>query len=290
MKVCGFSFIRNAIKYDYPIEEALRSILPICDKIFVAVGKSEDDTRALVESISDKIVIIDTIWSDIRAGGRALALETDKAYHSIDETYDWCFYIQGDEVVHEKDLTLIQQAMKNNLEDSKVEGLLFNYLHFYGSYEYLATSGKWYDKEIRIVRQLPDLFSYGDAMGFRIKPNRKLNVKSIDAHIYHYGWVKDPIHQQAKQLTFNKLWLDDEELSSHLNLDQKSFDYSMIDKVEKFSGKHPEVMKHRIANQGWTIHLDVDKDHRTFTEKLRASIEKLTGWRPGKYKNYKLIK
>ena len=48
MKVCGFSFIRNAVKYDYPIVESIRSILPICDKFVVAVGNSEDNTLQLI--------------------------------------------------------------------------------------------------------------------------------------------------------------------------------------------------------------------------------------------------
>jgi hypothetical protein len=38
MKVTGFSFVRNALKYDYPIVEAITSILPICDEFVVAVG------------------------------------------------------------------------------------------------------------------------------------------------------------------------------------------------------------------------------------------------------------
>ncbi|HOL97860.1 MAG TPA: hypothetical protein PLE86_05175, partial [Bacteroidales bacterium] len=98
MKVCGFSFIRNAIKYDYPVIEAISSILPVCDKFIVAVGNSEDNTRELIENIDkDKIIIIDTIWEEsLREGGRVLALETDKAFQSIPEDFDWCFYIQGD--------------------------------------------------------------------------------------------------------------------------------------------------------------------------------------------------
>ena len=48
MKVCGFTIIRNAIKYGYPVAESIRSILPICDKVVVAVGESEDDTLALI--------------------------------------------------------------------------------------------------------------------------------------------------------------------------------------------------------------------------------------------------
>ncbi len=51
MKVTGFTFIRNAIKYDYPIVEAIKSVLPLCDNFVVAVGKSEDNTLDLIKSI-----------------------------------------------------------------------------------------------------------------------------------------------------------------------------------------------------------------------------------------------
>ena len=54
MKVSGFTFIRNGIKYDYPIVEAIKSILPICDEFVVAVGNSEDDTLKLIQNISDE--------------------------------------------------------------------------------------------------------------------------------------------------------------------------------------------------------------------------------------------
>ena len=54
MKVTGFSFIKNALIYDYPIVEAIRSILPICDEFIVAVGKSEDKTIELISEIDKK--------------------------------------------------------------------------------------------------------------------------------------------------------------------------------------------------------------------------------------------
>ena len=65
MKVTGFSFIRNGVKFDFPIVEAIKSILPICDEFVVAVGKSEDDTLGLIQSIgSPKIKIIETVWDE----------------------------------------------------------------------------------------------------------------------------------------------------------------------------------------------------------------------------------
>jgi len=40
MKVTGFTFIRNALIYDYPIREAILSVMPLCDEFIVAVGNS----------------------------------------------------------------------------------------------------------------------------------------------------------------------------------------------------------------------------------------------------------
>src|ERR1017187_5933118 len=108
MKVSGFSFIRNAIKYDYPIVEAITSILPVCDEFVVALGNSDDETESLIKGIkSPKIRIINTVWNDaVREGGATFAAETDKAFNAISPDADWAFYVQGDECVHEKYLPL----------------------------------------------------------------------------------------------------------------------------------------------------------------------------------------
>src|SRR5688572_6492784 len=154
MKVTGFSFVKNAIKYQYPVVEAIRSILPLCDDLVIAVGDSEDDTRALVASIdSQKIKILDSVWNEsLKEGGRVLAVETDKAFQAIGNDTDWCFYIQADEVLHEQYHSEVYEQMKKWKDEKKVDGLLFKYRHFYGSYDYVGISSKWYRNEIRILR------------------------------------------------------------------------------------------------------------------------------------------
>jgi len=206
MKVAGFTFIRNAIKFDYPVKEAILSILPICDEMIVAVGNSDDATRALIASIApDKIKIIDTVWDEsLKEGGRVLADETNKAFAAISSDADWCFYIQGDEGMHEQYLPVVKAAMEKWKDDATVDGLLFKYLHFYGSYDYVGNSSKWYPREIRVVKNNPAIYSYQDAQGFRKKPDTKLNVKAIDAYIYHYGWVREPSAMQGKWNKFGR--------------------------------------------------------------------------------------
>lgn len=290
MKVTGFSFIRNAIKYDYPIVESIRSILPICDDFVIAVGNSEDETLKLIRDIAPgKIRIIETTWDDsLRTGGQVLAEETNKAFRAIGNDTDWCFYIQGDEVVHEQYHNSIYEGMKKWKDKKEVDGLLFKYLHFYGSYDYIGTSSTWYPNEIRIIRNDKKIYSYRDAQGFRKGDNEKLNVKPLDAYVYHYGWVKDPRAMQRKQEQFNKLWHEDNWVEKNV-LKTDKFDYAKnIDALKLFNGTHPLVMQERIRNKNWKFDYDISFNNLSVKEKLKIFAEKNLGLNFS-YKNYKLI-
>ena len=290
MKVSGFTFVRNAIKFDYPIVEAITSILPVCDEMIVAVGNSDDDTLGLIKSIaSPKIKIIETVWDDtLREGGKVLAVETDKALAAVSPDSDWCFYVQGDEVVHEQYLPAIRQAMQDNLHNLNVDGLLFKYQHFYGTYQYVADAHRWYRREIRVIRNTGKFASYKDAQGFRTTENQKLKVKLIDAYIYHYGWVKPPEVQREKMKSSIKFWADEEKTDA-LKPQLDNFDYSEIDSLTTFNGIHPEVMRARIERVNWQFNFDIREKKSSLKNRLRTWIEKLTGWRIGEYKNYRLL-
>lgn len=288
MKVVGFSFIRNAVKFDYPIVESITSILPICDEFIIALGNSDDNTEDLIKSIdSNKIRIIHTTWDDnLRKGGKVLAVETNKAFNQIKDA-NWAFYIQGDEVIHEKYLPIIKESMEKWKDDEKVEGLLLNYTHFYGSYDFVGDSRRWYRREIRIVRADKNISSYKDAQGFR-KNERKLNVKHINAWVYHYGWVKPPFEQQEKQKYFNTLWHDEDWIKKNVK-QTNQFDYSTIDSLSLFEGTHPMVMQERINKLNWKFDFDPTKKNFGLKTKMLHWIEKKSGWRIGEYKNYKII-
>jgi hypothetical protein len=289
LKVSGFTFIRNAIKFDYPIREAILSILPLCDEVVVMLGNSEDDTRGLLESIgSEKIRIFDSVWDDsLREGGRVLAVETDKAFAKIAPDSDWAFYIQGDEVFHEDGIAAVKSAMEKYLDQHEVEGLLFKYLHFYGSYDYIGDSRRWYRREIRVVRNDKNIRSFKDAQGFKIN-GRKLNVKPVDACIHHYGWVKPPAAMQAKQESFHKLWHSDEWVAQHVRK-AESFDYSAIDSLAIFKGTHPEVIRERIHKQNWKFTFDPTQKKLSAKTRFLHAVEAATGWRIGEYRNYKIV-
>lgn len=283
MKVCGFSLIRNAIKYQYPVEEALLSIAPLCDEIIVAVGDCEDDTRNLVASLlPGKIKVIDTVWDkSLLQGGRVLAVETDKAFQAIGEKYDWCIYIQGDEVMHEAYYDEIRKNMLLWKDDPLVDGLLFKYRHFYGSFDYVGSSSHWYRNEIRIIKNNKKIYSYRDAQGFRKNNNEKLCVKPMDAYIHHYGWVREPQAMQQKQNNFGTYWNGEKQ-----KMYSGDFDYGQIDALEKFSGGHPLVMKPRIERMNWKFDYDISRNNLKIKDHFKNLLEKITGHRYFDYKNY----
>ncbi len=289
MKVTGFSFIRNAITYDYPIVEAIKSILPICDNFVVAVGNSDDSTLELIQDIApEKIKIIETVWNDsLREGGKVLADETNKAIQAISKDSLWAFYIQGDEVVHEDYLDNIKKARLKYKDDEKVDGLLLNYLHFFGSYDYLGSSAQWYPHEIRVIKTNKNIYSYRDAQGFRKDDNQKLKVKAIDAYMYHYGWVKDPQAQQRKQETFNALWHDDDWMDKNV-VKAEAFDYSFIDALSPFKGTHPKAIQERIEKMNWKYEHDMSMNKMNLKNRFKLFMREHFNVTIG-YKNYKKI-
>jgi len=290
MKIAGFTIIKNAVINDFPIVEAIGSILPVVDEMIVLIGDSSDETTALIEAIGDpKIKIHHSVWNkNLRKGGVVLADETDKAFALVGDEYTWAFYIQGDELVHEKYHATIRAACEKYAADTEVQGLLFKYKHFYGTYDYVGDSRKWYANEIRIIRNNKAISAYRDAQGFRIG-RTKLPVARVDASIYHYGWVKSPTQMRKKLKESSVYWNDDTQMEK-IKSSPEDYDFTGFDSLEKFTGTHPVVMHDRIQRQNWVIDLDLSQKKFSFKNKCLYLFEKLTGIRPFDFKNYKIIR
>lgn len=288
MTVSGFTFIRNGITFDYPFRESILSLLPLVDELIVAVGDSNDDTRAAVSSIrSPKIRILDTVWDPaLRQGGAILAQQTNIALDAIQG--DWGFYLQGDEILHENDQDNIISSLRLAHDDSTVEGVLFDYVHFYGSYDWIGYSRKWYRREIRLIRNRIGVRSWGDAQGFRRK-DQKLNVLKSDARVFHYGWVKPPKAQQAKQRSFHRLWHPDGWVNNKVG-EREEYVYADGGRLRRFTGLHPAVMHDRIKRMDWTFDYDPGKAVAPLKDRLLDAIEDKTGYRVGEYANYNIIR
>ena len=292
MKITGVLIIRHAVKNDYPVVEAIQSILPMVDEMIVSVDKGEDETEALIKTIiSPKMRIVYSEWDmNLRKGGKVYAVETDKAIAHVSADTDWIFYLQADEVIHEKYHGTILAAAQKYCANNKVQGLLFKYLHFYASYNYVGDSRKWYNYEVRMIKNDKRITSYKDAQGFRIG-NKKLDVVLIDAEVYHYGWVKSPQQMKVKQNDTDYYYhghADGEQIRPVNSTAVYDFD-KHYDSLKKFTASHPTVMQQRIDKKNWLIELDIEKKKFSKREKLLFWVEKKTGKRLFGFKNYRLI-
>lgn len=292
MKVAGFTFIRNAVKYDFPVVEAITSVLPLCDLFVVALGRSEDQTEELLRGISgDKIRIIPSEWDEtLTHGGEVYACETNKAFDAIPVEFDWCFYIQGDEVLHENDLPKVKAAMERWADDREVEGLLFDYLHFYGNFDHVGDSRHWYRREVRVIRNDKSIRSYRDAQGFR-REGRKIKAVPADAAIYHYGWVRHPLYMQRKVDAVSRFYSGISAEEAERKAIDQEFDYGgHYDALARFNGSHPRVMEERIKRLNWEAGVDITKKRMNLRYLMLYYFEKLTGIRPFEFRNYTLLK
>lgn len=293
MIVSGFTFVRNAVLYDFPLVESLRSLLPLCDEVVVAVGRSDDETLELVRGIDDdRIVTIETVWDDeLRRGGRVYAQQTDIALAQT--RGDWCIYLQADEVLHEADYELIRRELLAAEPDPRVEALLFRYLHFYGSYDYVGAGRQWYRREIRAVRNTGNVISWGDAQGFRARrggESVRLRARQTEARVFHYGWVKDPIVQARKQRAAHRFWHDDEWIAANLS-SEPEFDYASAYELRRYAGGHPAVMRDRVERSAvWAAAFDPRKlKPKPPLMAVTDWIERHTGRRIGEYRNFEEV-
>jgi glycosyltransferase involved in cell wall biosynthesis len=253
--------VRNATKYYFPIKESILSVLPIVDEFVIALGDNDenDKTREEIESInSDKIKIIDRVWSeDDFVESKIFAKETTFALDNC--TGDWCFYIQADEVIHENDLDTIVKACADNLGNKMVDGLLFKYNHFIGDYDHYLPLHGWYKNEIRVVRNNTGIYSYKDAQSFRKNENEKLNVVEINAHVYHYGWVRPPELMQSKKKEHDSIHHGIAKINEAYKLRSNEFDYGALGRVPVFKGSHPKVMDNFRKKLSWKEKLNYSK-------------------------------
>ncbi len=253
MKVSGFTICRNAVAFDYPIVEVLRSALPIVDEFIVNVGQSDDGTLELIRSIgSDKIRIVESCWDDnLKKDGLLFSIETNKALARC--TGDWALYLQADEVLHERDYDTIRRALRDHLDDPRVLGFTFRYLHFYG--DYCSVNPWFYHRAVRIIRNDGQVESCGDAVGFWLKTDRgylqsvhRDRVRPSGATIFHYGWVKEP------KVLLNKFRY---QVARHHGeqpgpeqarmLAKEAYEFDEYDIMKNFTGSHPAVMRERVA-------------------------------------------
>lgn len=281
MRIIGCTLVANAVQLDFPVREAIRSIAPLCDEIIVNVGPSTDGTRELLTALREpKLRLIDGAW-DRTLGSAVLATETQRVLDAAQG--DWAVYIQADEIAGPDGLERLRGAMAD--ATPSIEGLLVDFVHFYGSTDWVARSRSWYRREVRVVRLGRDVRSVGDAQGFRVGDARRpVRARLTGVPWYHYGWARPLVALRAKREADNALFYQGQTRRRPVAA-QLPWDVGLT----RFHGTHPEVMRDWIAARRPDMSPGFAPrpwDLRRLALLASLGVERLTGWRPFEHRNY----
>lgn len=290
--ISGFTFIKNGLTLGYPILESVLSIEAICDEVIINVGFEDPELtiddgtyKYLTENLLDpKYKFLKSWWDPtIKKSGMILSQQTNIALAAC--RGDYCQYIQGDECVHEDDLKFILEGVEQMEKDRRIDGLIFNYMHFYGNVDTYKYTRNLYRREVRLIRNHKGIKSWLDAQGFRNGDDTKIKARLIPARIFHYGWAR------AEQVMKNKVKVFD---TFYHEKDRgiKEFQYERNWGLTLFTKTHPRVMKEWIEKNRNPINLmalPLSWGSNLFGLVISDTIEKFTGYRIGEYKNYRKI-
>lgn len=291
MKVSLFTFLRNGSKLGYPFLESIQSALPLADEYVVALGPSDADEadltrKSLLELANPKIRIIESVWNEgMRQAGFVYGQQKMLAQSQC--TGDWAFYLEADEVLHEQDLDRIYGAMQTNLANLRVEALVFDYLHFFGSPKWYAISPGWYRRAPRIIRNTIRTVACDGLFWNVIVDNQTMRwpgAALANAKIYHYGHVRPVAAMNAKQYAVERYW----------DKTPQAFDKYRIDPlaIREFHGSHPAIMAGYLDKQS-SNHFEPDPEHHLTSRERRHRIamrlEDLLGLDLSR-KHFKLLK
>lgn len=286
MKISAFTFLKNGAMLGYPFIESIKSVLPIVDEFVIALGPCEDDTKEQVLALNEpKIRIIESNWCDnMRVKGYVYGQQ--KMVAQFNCIGDWAFYVEADEVLHENELENIKNSCEKYLNDSDVEALVFDYLHFYGNKNTYLWSPGWYRRAPRLIKT--SVRSYApDGLFWLVLESNKIGrypkAALANATIYHYGWVRSEEQMNAKSQKVNGYW----------DKKPQAIDYSQIDFsiLKQFEGNHPKVVQDWLPDAKGLF--EVDANHKlTKKEKKHRwmlKLEKMFNLELSK-KHYKLVR
>lgn len=276
MKVSGFTFVRNAVRHQFPVIECIRSVLPMVDEFVVAVGESDDGTEDLIRSIGDpRIFVVPSRWNpNLKTGGFVLAQQTNVALFSC--TGVWAVYIQADEAIHERDHAHLRKVMEQYADDDRVDSLSLHRMNFVGDYRTVYNPAD--DLCVRIVKPHRFVLSRGDAAGFTVHPKfkergRRITTIDTGTPIFHYMDIRTPEGFLAKNSASQLLWQE------HGSRSMPSFDEHFQATyarpfLKRYEGSHAAPLSARIAAHGYAFDIDSPKVRSKLSRGERKQIFK----------------
>ena len=248
--VSGVTVIRDGVRLGYPFLEAVRSALPICEEYVVVAGRGSDGTLDALHALAaeePKVRVVESEWSSRVTPAKAvLAQQTNIGLHLARGA--WALVLQGNEVLHERDLPRLRAMLEEYADDAETEALLLERLTFFVDYEHVvATYPERFKWTARAVKPHVGMHAVRDAMNFAVfdgwsTRGRNPRARDTGVDLYRYGLVHDA-ESYARKLAD----------AAHLAAVGQRAEEQVLQHryprahVARFEGTHPTVMVERIA-------------------------------------------
>ncbi len=281
--LAGFSYIYNAIDFDIPFVESIKSVIDAVDQFVLTECYSKDNTwevcLQLRDEYPDKIKLLRHKWVTHYSEISTLANWT---MTHIAENIKYCIQLQSDEVAHEKDLDLLRR-LPNLMHLNNKTAAMWQYHHFIGNPETVFPF--CYSELVRVVKRGENWEVIGDGVQFNKYGNLVPadEVLKTDIEIFHYGKMKDPKKGFKKEVDFQNLFKDIgfpdpkmKEMQERLGEEYCDYVYlfesNVVDnKIKEFKGTHPKVMQdylQKFKDSGYAQFISKIKNNLTLINKF----------------------
>jgi hypothetical protein len=247
----GTMVCHNCFEFDYCLEAAIDSLLPVCDEVIIVDAESTDDTSGFLKWKSHnerKIRIIPGPWIPNKMG-KWLATLGNLARETL--TTDFHFHLQADEVIHEDSYHGIRKIADDGV------GAVCIRLNFWHDHRHLLPPGRHVSREV--VRLAPiDCPLVGDAESILMDGHRFVESEIT---IFHYGFIRDSSAYVAKAkpmhtgfFGFYDPQLDAIEKDGKSAMTNPSVNSAVpMEQLFPFNGNHPKVARKWLTDHGYDL-------------------------------------
>lgn len=237
---------------DYLIVQSVSSLLPICDEVVICDCDSDDGTKQIINDWATqepKIKVVDYLWTDPKGDPGWYVTWVNYAKSNLSTSH--CILLDADELLHEDS----QREVLDAARDKKV--LICNRHNFWKDAQHLIPDGQCCSREV--IRVGPTkMFMPSDYPDPRCQEAMDEAVKS-NVQLFHYGFLRERKAFFRKARAVQKIWADD--YDKRLEAAEKGegnwMDHDGVvpwkDKLDKFKGTHPEIIKPWLRQRGYEI-------------------------------------
>ena len=181
----GTMFVYNAISQDYCMDEAIQCLKEFTDEVILLDAGSTDGTAERLKLFEDKktkVILLNNEEWHSQHGAEKLNYFTNKAFEHLTTEYN--FYLQADEILHEKSYKKVREVIELGHE-----GYMVKRINLWGSpYTQLNVEHSRNPCSYEVIRLAK---SYCKSVGDAESIDAQCVLDFVeDIRIYHMGFVR----------------------------------------------------------------------------------------------------